>query len=81
MSIKGKILTAFSPAKLIEANPLRGKGKVIKKAAPSIKEACEGMKFAYESTKPLSLTSKTLLEKANETLNVLKAKGVYKKVQ
>ena len=72
MSIKEKILTAFSPAKLVEANPLRGKEKVIQKA-------CEGIKFAYESTMPLSLTSKANVEKANEALNALKAKGVYKK--
>ena len=78
MSIKEKILTAFSPAKLIEANPLRGKEKVIKKAAPSIKEACEGMKFAYESTLPLSLTPNANLEKAKEALKALKAKDLYK---
>ena len=78
MSIKEKILTAFSPAKLIEANPLKGKEKVIKKAAPSIKEACEGMKFAYESTLPLSLTPNANLEKAKEALKVLKAKDLYK---
>ena len=79
MSIKEKILTAFSPAKLVEANPLRGKEKVIQKGAPSIEKACEGIKFAYESTIPLSLTSKTNVEKANETLKALKAKGIYKK--
>lgn len=79
MSIKEKILTAFSPAKLVEANPLRGKEKVIQKRAPSIKEACESARFAYESTMPLNLTSKATLEKANEALNALKAKGVYKK--
>lgn len=78
MSIKEKILTAFSPARLIEANPLRGKEKVIKKAAPSIKEACEGMKFAYESTLPLSLTPNANLEKAKEALKALKAKDLYK---
>ena len=46
-----------------------------------MKKACEGIKFAYESTMPLSLTSKANVEKANEALNTLKAKGVYKKVQ
>ena len=79
MSIKEKILTVISPAKLVEANPLRGKEKVIQKGAPSIEKACEGIKFAYESTMPLSLTSKANVEKANEALNALKAKGVYKK--
>ena len=78
MSIKEKILTAFSPAKLV-ANSLRGKEKVIPKGAPSIEKACEGIKFAYESTMPLSLTSKANVEKANEALRALKAKGIYKK--
>lgn len=81
MSIKEKILTAFSPAKLVEANLLRGKEKVIQKGASSIEKACDGIKFAYESTMPLSTTSKATLEKANEALNAMKAKGVYKKVQ
>ena len=80
MPIKEKISTAFSPAKLVEANPLRGKEKVIQKRAPSIEKACEGIKFTYESTLPLSLTSKANVEKANEALNTLKAKGVYKKI-
>ena len=81
MSIKEKILTAFSPAKLIEYNPFKGKEKVVKKAAPSIQEACEGMKFAYESTMPLSLTSNANVEKAKEVLKALKAKGIFKKLQ
>ena len=78
MSTKEKILTALSPAKLVEANLLRGKEKVIQKGAPSIEKAREGI-IAYESTMPLSLTSKANVEKANEALNSLKAKGVYKK--
>ena len=81
MSIKEKILIAFSPAKLVEANPLRGKEKVIQKGAPSIEKACEIIKFAYESTIPLSLTSKANVKRAIEVLNALKAKGVYKKYQ
>ena len=79
MSIKEKILTAFSPAKLLEANPLRGKEKVMPKGAPSIKKAAETMILYDVITKPLSLTSKETLERANEALNALKAKGVYKK--
>ena len=65
----------------IPENQLAFKGleKVVKKAAPSIQEACEGMKFAYESTMPLSLTSNANVEKAKEVLKALKAKGVYKK--
>ena len=80
MSIKEKILTALSPAKLVEYNPLKGKEKVIKKCAPSIEKARQDFKFAYESTMPLSLTSKATLEKANGALNALKAKGIYKKL-
>ena len=79
MSIKEKILTAFSPAKLVEHNPLRGKEAVINKGAPSIEKACQDFKFAYESTMPLSSTSSVNVKKANEALKALKAKGVYKK--
>lgn len=79
MSIKEKILTALSPAKLIEANPLRGKEKVIQKGAPSIEKAAETIILYDVITKPLSLTSKETLERANVALKALKAKGVYKK--
>ena len=81
MSIKEKILTYFSPTKFIEANPLRGKEKVIKTGAPSIEKACQDFKFTYESTMPLCLTSSANVEKAKETLKALKAKDAYKGLQ
>jgi len=79
MSIKEKILTAISPAKLVKANPLNGKEKVIKKGAPSIQEAYDGIMFAYESTMPLSLIFNENAQRAKDALKVLKAKDVYKK--
>lgn len=78
-SIKARIATAVSPAKLVKYTSPREKEKAIQKGAPSIEKACQSIRFAYESTMPLSLTSKVNVEKANETLKALKAKGVYKK--
>lgn len=76
-SIKERIATAISPAKLLEYT--QGKEKAIQKSAPSIAEACQRVRFAYESTMPLSLTSKANVEKANEALKAIKAKDIYKK--
>ena len=80
MSIKEKILTAFSPAKLVEYNPFKGtKAPTQTPYTPKVRQLINELPPLEEVTKPLSLTSKANLEKANEALNALKAKGVYKK--
>ena len=49
MSIKEKILTVISPAKLVEANPLRGKEKVIQKGAEWVGfSSCFAFKLLHE---------------------------------
>ena len=78
MSIKEKILTAFSPAKLIEYNPFKGK------KAPNtakVRQLLNELPPLQEATKPLSLTSKATLEKVNKTLKAFEAEGLYKKVK
>lgn len=80
-SIQERIATVISTRitpKLLGHNPLRGKEVPIIKAT-SIKEAREGVRFAFEVTRPLSLTSKANIDKANEALKALKAKNIYKK--
>lgn len=66
------ILSPVSPAKFIEKKAIPQKG------APSIAEACQSFRYAYESMMPLSLKN---VEKTNELLKALKAKGGYKKIK
>ena len=76
--IKERIAEALPlPAKkLLEYTAPKGEKKAIQ--APSIAEYCLCLKIGYESTMPLSLRSNANVEKANEALKSLKAKGVYK---
>ena len=82
MSIKEKILTAFSPAKLVEYNPFKGKKTPIQTTyTPKVRQLLNELPPLEEITRPLSLTSKATLEKLNKTLKALEAEGVYKKVK
>ena len=81
MSIKEKILTAFSPAKLVEYDPFKGtKAPTQTPYTPKVRQLINELPPLEEVTKPLSLTSKATLEKLNKTLKALEAEGVYKKL-
>jgi len=78
MSIKEKILTAISPAKLVEYNPFKSK------KAPNttkVRQLLNELPPLEEATRPLSLTSKATLEKVNKALKALEAEGLYKKIK